>query len=206
MLPRIDLPEVVLEVTGGESGFIGASTAARAAGPDGRPGHQRRRLPQRPGHEHRLSAGGPQGRARPGTDRLSYVTQTYFGADNLGAANAPLISRRARIAFAQALGRGLVAAVDGMRFVVPLPSVYARPNREYFGSKRGVTWLNVVSGQAARLAIPQGSPSSRCLFSMWPLRLHDGFVASASCLLPTSHRDSDADGWRRRCSPLRPFS
>jgi len=58
---------------------------------------------------------------------------------------------RPRIPFAQALGGGLVAAIDGMRFVVPVPSVYARPNRKYFGPKRGVTWLNMINDQAAGL-------------------------------------------------------
>ena len=43
----------------------------------------------------------------------------------------------------------MVAAIDGMRFVVPVPSVYARPNRKYFGPKRGVTWLNMINDQAA---------------------------------------------------------
>jgi TnpA family transposase len=38
-----------------------------------------------------------------------------------------------------------------MRFVVPVPSVYARPNRRHFGSKRGVTWLNMINDQAAGL-------------------------------------------------------
>ncbi len=33
-------------------------------------------------------------------------------------------------------GGGLVASVDGMRFVVPVPSVYARPNPERFGRGR----------------------------------------------------------------------
>lgn len=36
-----------------------------------------------------------------------------------------------------------------MRFVVPVPSIYARPNRKYFGPKRGVTWLNMINDQAA---------------------------------------------------------
>jgi TnpA family transposase len=31
------------------------------------------------------------------------------------------------------------------RFVVPVPSIYARPNRKYFGPKRGVTWLNMLN-------------------------------------------------------------
>ena len=33
----------------------------------------------------------------------------------------------------------MVAGIDGMRFVVPIPSIYARPNRKYFGPDRGVT-------------------------------------------------------------------
>ncbi len=32
-----------------------------------------------------------------------------------------------------------------MRFVVPVPAAFARPNRKYFGSKRGMTWLNAVN-------------------------------------------------------------
>jgi TnpA family transposase len=36
--------------------------------------------------------------------------------------------------------------------VVPIPSIYARPNRKYFGPDRGVTWLNMINDQAAGLA------------------------------------------------------
>src|SRR5664280_2337810 len=48
---------------------------------------------------------------------------------------------------AQCWGGGLVAAVDGMRFVVPIPAVFARPNRKFFGARRGMTWLNVINDQ-----------------------------------------------------------
>jgi TnpA family transposase len=41
----------------------------------------------------------------------------------------------------------MVAAVDGMRFVVPVPAAFARPNRKFFGSKRGMTWLNAINDQ-----------------------------------------------------------
>lgn len=57
-------------------------------------------------------------------------TRTYLGAETYSPANAWLIEGQAGIPFAQALGSGLVAAVDGMRFVVPVPSIYARPNRK----------------------------------------------------------------------------
>ncbi|ROO86434.1 TnpA family transposase [Actinocorallia herbida] len=68
---------------------------------------------------------------QPGTaalerGRLSHVAQRYLSAETYTAANAPLIERQARIGFAASLGGGLVAAIDGMRFVVPVP-IYTRP-------------------------------------------------------------------------------
>jgi TnpA family transposase len=47
-----------------------------------------------------------------------------------------------------------------MRFVVPVPSIYARSNRRYFGPKRGVTWLNMINDQAVGLAskVVSGAP------------------------------------------------
>jgi len=39
-----------------------------------------------------------------------------------------------------------------MRFVVPVPSIHARPNRKYFGAKRGVTWLNMLNDQGSGLS------------------------------------------------------
>jgi TnpA family transposase len=65
--------------------------------------------------------------------------------ETLAAANAPLVTRQADLPLAQAWGGGMVAAVDGMRFVVPVPAAFARPNRKFFGSKRGMTWLNAVN-------------------------------------------------------------
>ncbi|MFE5191429.1 Tn3 family transposase [Streptomyces sp. NPDC056628] len=42
--------------------------------------------------------------------------------------HTPVRLRRPSNPLAQAWGGGLVASVDGMRFVVPVPSVYARPD------------------------------------------------------------------------------
>jgi len=52
------------------------------------------------------------------------------------------------------------AAVDGMRFVVAVPSIYARPNRKYFGPRRGITWLNMINDQTAGLGykVVSGTP------------------------------------------------
>jgi TnpA family transposase len=49
-------------------------------------------------------------------------------------------------------GGGLVAAVDGTRFVVPVRSLHARPNPKYFGRRKGATWLNLINDQGAGTA------------------------------------------------------
>ena len=58
-------------------------------------------------------------------------------------------------------GGGHGAAIDGMRFVVPIPTIYARPNRKYFGARRGVTWLNMIRDQATGLAAKVVSGTAR---------------------------------------------
>ena len=44
-------------------------------------------------------------------------------------------------------GGGFVVSADGLRFVVPVKSLWAAPNPRYFGHRRGGTWLNVVNDQ-----------------------------------------------------------
>ncbi|GAA4029555.1 hypothetical protein GCM10022232_89250 [Streptomyces plumbiresistens] len=92
--------------------------------------------------------------------RLSHVDQTYLRLATYRAANATLIEHQASIPLAQVWGGGLVASVDGMRFVVPVPSVYARPNPKYFGRRGGATWLNMINDQAAGLGgkVVAGTP------------------------------------------------
>jgi TnpA family transposase len=148
MLPRVDLPEAVLEVMS----WVPALTEAFTAVSGGRS-----RLEDLPTSiaaclaAHSMNVGyrpiakkGVPARER---SRLSHVFQNYFRPETLAAADAPLVARQAGLPLAQAWGGGLVAAVDGMRFVVPVPAAFARPNRKYFGSKRGMTWLNAVNDQ-----------------------------------------------------------
>ena len=152
MLPRVDLPEVILEVMGWVPEFTAAFSPASGG---------RSRLDDlhisvaacltaqalNIGYAPVAKRGAPA--LEPA--RLAHVAGAYLSAEAFSKANAPLIEAQAGIPFAQALGGGLVAAIDGMRFVVPVPSVYARPNRKYFGPKRGVTWLNMINDQAAGL-------------------------------------------------------
>ncbi|MGH9123882.1 MAG: Tn3 family transposase [Acidimicrobiales bacterium] len=161
MLPRVDLPEVILEVMAWEPRFVASFTAA--SGGQSRLGDLHVSIAACL-TAHALNIGyGPivkKGVEALERDRIGHVNQTYLGAETYSAANRWLIEAQARIGFAQALGGGLVAAIDGMRFVVAVPSIYARPNRKYFGPKRGATWLNMINDQGAGLGarVVSGTP------------------------------------------------
>ena len=79
--------------------------------------------------------------------RLSWVQQNYIRAETLTRANAHLVDTQATIPLAQAWGGGEVASADGLRFVVPVRTINAGPNRKYFNAERGVTYYNFTSDQ-----------------------------------------------------------
>lgn len=79
--------------------------------------------------------------------RLSWVNQNYLRAETLVRANARLVEHQATLTLAQKWGGGEVASADGMRFVTPVRTINAGPNRKYFGSNRGITWYNFTSDQ-----------------------------------------------------------
>ena len=79
--------------------------------------------------------------------RLTWVMQNYIRAETLTRANARLVDYQAQIPLAQVWGGGEVASADGLRFVVPIRTINARPNSKYFGAVRGVTYYNFISNQ-----------------------------------------------------------
>jgi TnpA family transposase len=79
--------------------------------------------------------------------RLSWVSQNYVRAETLRRANARLVNHQSTIPLAQQWGGGEVAVADGMRLVVPVRSLNAGPNSKYFGTGRGVTYFNFSSDQ-----------------------------------------------------------
>jgi TnpA family transposase len=79
--------------------------------------------------------------------RLTWVQQNYVRADTLTQANATLVDTQSTIALAQGWGGGEVASADGLRFVVPIRTINAGPNRKYFNADRGVTYDNFTSDQ-----------------------------------------------------------
>jgi hypothetical protein len=72
--------------------------------------------------------------------RLSWVQQNSIRADTLTRANACLVDTQATIALAQEWGGGEVASADGLRFVVPVRTINAGPHRKYCNAERGVTY------------------------------------------------------------------
>ena len=66
--------------------------------------------------------------------------------------------RPAGLPLAQVWGGGLVAAADGMRVRRPGPGRVCPHNRKYFGSKRGMAWLNAINERGMGRGAPRRSP------------------------------------------------
>ena len=79
--------------------------------------------------------------------RLSWVSQNFIRNETLVDANACLVAEQNKIALVHQWGGGEVASADGLRFVVPVRTLHAGPNPKYFGFERGVTYYNLVSNQ-----------------------------------------------------------
>ncbi len=147
MLPRVDLPDILLEVarwTSFTDGFTHVSEArsrvedlelsicavllAQACNIGFTPLFR----PETPA----LTRG-----------RLGWIVQNYVRAETLARANARLVDYQVNIPLSQSWGGGEVASADGMRFVVPVRTINARPNPKYFNVGRGVTYYNFLSDQ-----------------------------------------------------------
>jgi Tn3 transposase DDE domain-containing protein len=135
MLPRVDLPELLLEVHAW-TGFLDAYThladvstrsprTCRSAS---------RRLLVAEACNVGLTPVIKPGEAALSRARLAHVDQYYVRADNHAAANAVLIDAQAQIPIAQSWGGGLLASVDGLPFVVPVRTINAGPSPKYFGT------------------------------------------------------------------------
>lgn len=146
-LPRVDLPELLLEMHA-RTGFAGGFTHASEGG--ARAGDVATSLCAvllaeacNTGFEPLIRLDTPALRR----SRLSWVRQNYIRAETLTRANAALVAAQNKIALAHAWGGGDVASADGVRFVVPIRTVHSGPNPRYFGQERGVTFYNLVSDQ-----------------------------------------------------------
>ncbi len=161
MMPRVDIGELILEVMAWRPELAAAYTHISGGGArvDGLNVTLAAVLAAQA-----LNVGwGPV--ASPGAaaltrSRISHVYQNYVRPECHAAANAALIEGQAGIATAAVWGGGLVAAVDGARFVVPVRSIDARPNPKYFGRRKGSTYLNMINDQGVGTAgmVLSGTP------------------------------------------------
>jgi hypothetical protein len=151
MLPRVDLPELILEIAA-RTGFTDAFThiserTARAADLHVSLCAVLMAEACNTGLEPLIRGDVPALKR----DRLSWVDQNYIRDDTLTTANTSLVAAQSRLALAGLWGGGEVASADGMRFVVPVRTVHAGSNPKYFGVGRGVTWYNLISDQFSGL-------------------------------------------------------
>ena len=79
--------------------------------------------------------------------RLSAIKQNYIRAETLTKANVRLVDHQSTLPLVQKWGGGHVASADGMRFITPVQTINARPNKKYFRNSKGITWYNFLSDQ-----------------------------------------------------------
>ncbi|GGV57568.1 transposase [Streptomyces spectabilis] len=151
MLPKVDYPELLLEVHARTGMFdcfehIGGK-AVRADDLD---------LTLTALLVHKSTNIGMEPVVKPGEkalprSRLAAADSGYFNPANMGRASGLLVARQGDIDLVGDWGGGHVASADGMRFTVPARSIHTRPNRKYIAAGRGATWLNVVSDRVMGL-------------------------------------------------------
>jgi hypothetical protein len=147
LLPRVDLPEILLEMhlrTGFADAFTHVSEAQSRV--DDLPTSVCAVLLAEAcniGLEPLIRSDNPA----LTRNRLSWVQQNYVRAETLVQANACLVDCQTKNSLARQWGGGEVASADGMRFVTPVRTINAGPNRKYFGSDRGITYYNFTTDQ-----------------------------------------------------------
>ncbi|MGH2926877.1 MAG: Tn3 family transposase, partial [Solirubrobacteraceae bacterium] len=168
-MPRVDLPELLLEMharTGFAAGFTHASEGGARAGDVGTSLCAVLIAEAcNTGFEPLIRLDNPALRR----SRLSWVRQNYIRAETLTRSNAALVAAQNRIRLAHAWGGGDVASADGLRFVVPVRTIHSGPNPKYYGQERGVTFYNLVSDQFTGLngiAVPGTLRDSLVLLSV----------------------------------------
>lgn len=151
MLPRVDLPDVLLEVHSWTRFLSEFSHVSEASARMGQLSVSVAAILVAEACNVGLTPVVKDGHPALTRGRLTHVDQNYVRADTLRAANARLIQAQSGLGLAQRWGTGLLASVDGMRFVVPVATVNSGANPRYFGHGRGLTWLNYLNDQVSGL-------------------------------------------------------
>jgi TnpA family transposase len=80
-------------------------------------------------------------------ERLLWVQQNYIRDETLTQANTRLVATQTELPLAQLWGGGDVASADGLRFRVTVETLNADYNWKYFGEGKGITLFTFMSDQ-----------------------------------------------------------
>ena len=92
--------------------------------------------------------------------RLSWVKQNFLRAETLTIANAALVSAQNAVPLARSWGGGEVASADGLRFVVPVRTIHSGPNPDI--SATSAVSLGTISPLISSLASTLSPSPARC--------------------------------------------
>ena len=147
LLPRVDLAEILLEIQA-KTGFAGEFTHVSEAGARAND-LSTSACAVLLSEACNIGLRAVEHRDHPALvrGRLNWVEQNYIRAETLTRANARLVDFQTTLPLAQQWGGGDVASADGLRFVTPVHTLNAGPNRKYFNADRGVTYYNFTSDQ-----------------------------------------------------------
>jgi len=112
-------------------------------------------------------------------DRLNWTAQNYARSATHAAATTRLFDYHAALDLAKAWGGGEMASADGMRFVIPVSTIYAGYNPRYFGRQRGstlYTWMADTHATFHQTLIPGTQRDS--------LYVLDGLMANQTGVRP----------------------
>jgi TnpA family transposase len=83
--------------------------------------------------------------------RIAWVDINFIRPETIAAASTRIVAAHSALPIVELWGEGDVASADGIRFAAPLSAIHAGPNPKYYGQGRGITWYNLVSDQFSGL-------------------------------------------------------
>ncbi|MGY4957965.1 Tn3 family transposase [Streptomyces nigrescens] len=160
LLPRVELPQVVLEVLSRTGGITTFTT--HNEGPSPYPEFELSIAAVMVGHSCNigLEAVASDKKDALKLDRLDSVSRSYVRPETMEAFNKDMLREQAAVPVTTQWNGGRLASVDGLRFAIPTPQPYLLPIAPEGNSE--VTWMTVLTEQAIQLSgrLVSGRPSA----------------------------------------------
>ncbi|MGW7463864.1 Tn3 family transposase [Streptomyces xantholiticus] len=158
LLPKVELPQVVLEVLSRTGGITAFTTRNGSPSPD--PQFALSVAAVLVGHGCNLgleAVASDKDALR--LDRLDRVSRNYIRPETIEACNNLMLREQATVPVTMQWNGGRLASVDGLRFTIPTPQPRLQVAPE---GNSEVTWLTVLTEQAIQLSgrVVSGRPSA----------------------------------------------